>query len=103
MVLSSRIFLYDLERAQQFVETRVPASTLRCRCASTSASPSPLMLLGVLVGHREDLFALPVGFGANAQRLLLTFGAILPRDALALGAHARIDALLVLLRADSGA
>ena len=44
------------------------------------------------------LFSLAVGLRTNSQGLLLTFGAILPRDAFALGAHARVDTLFILFR-----
>ena len=90
--------LIRLQRAQQLVEARIARIGLRRRCAWTRRRPRPLIFFGLLVGHRQDLLLLPVGVGADAQRLLLAFGAVLPRDALALGPHARIDALLVLLR-----
>src|SRR5260370_38915568 len=57
-----------------------------------------LGLFGLLVGYGEDLFFLAVGVGADAQSLFFAFRSILTRDPLALCAHARVHALLVLLR-----
>ena len=55
-------------------------------------------LLGLAARLVQQDGLLAVGLGANLFGLLLAFGAVLPRDALALGLHAAEHRLLVLRR-----
>src|SRR5437870_4685804 len=75
--------LVGLQSPQQFVQFRIPGICLAVNARGFGVALA-LGGLGLLVSHGENLFALAVGVGADAEGLLFTLGAILAGDALAL-------------------